>query len=274
MTTNGTVTASSFTGDGSGITGVSDSTKLAKAGDTMTGDLDLGGNDITNAGTVAASSYTGDGSGLSGIITRSSSVEDTSPAVAITQMGEGGGLYVGRYNVPGTDPMVGGDTNTQVPFMKFTYGGNPYFTVNYNGDVTTNGTVTASSFTGNGTLTLSKSNMGDAILANHTGASGNLLTLQSDSSNKFTISKTGKITIASTAIAGRESISAGAACQTVSSTDVSANSVILVTPITTDIAAGATLKVKSISAGVSFLVCTADESNVGASNAFSYLVIN
>lgn len=47
------VTASAFFGDGSGLTGVSDPSKVAKAGDAMTGDLQLGG--------AAASTYSAAG---------------------------------------------------------------------------------------------------------------------------------------------------------------------------------------------------------------------
>lgn len=63
---NGTVTATSFVGDGSGLT------NITVAGDdlgnhTATQALDMATFDITNAGTVTASAFVGDGSGLTGI---------------------------------------------------------------------------------------------------------------------------------------------------------------------------------------------------------------
>ncbi len=63
---NGTVTATAFVGDGSGLTGIT-----APGDDlgnhTATQTLDLNTNDITNGGTVTAAAFVGDGSGLTGI---------------------------------------------------------------------------------------------------------------------------------------------------------------------------------------------------------------
>ncbi|MBK8192237.1 MAG: hypothetical protein IPK76_03080 [Lewinellaceae bacterium] len=64
ISNGGTVTATTFAGDGSGLTDI--------AGDnlgnhTATQTLDLGGNDISNGGTVTATAFAGDGSALTGI---------------------------------------------------------------------------------------------------------------------------------------------------------------------------------------------------------------
>ncbi len=72
----GTVTASAFIGDGSGLTGVSatDNSRVLKTGDTMTGALVVQADfftagDITAAtGTITAAAFVGDGSGLTGIV--------------------------------------------------------------------------------------------------------------------------------------------------------------------------------------------------------------
>ena len=63
---SGTVTATAFVGDGSGLTGITAS------GDdlgnhTATQALNLNGNNLTNGGTVTATAFVGDGSGLTGI---------------------------------------------------------------------------------------------------------------------------------------------------------------------------------------------------------------
>ena len=60
----GTVTATAFVGDGSGLTGIS-SDNLGNHTATQT--LNLNSNDISNAGTVTATAFVGDGSGLTGI---------------------------------------------------------------------------------------------------------------------------------------------------------------------------------------------------------------
>ncbi|OGC19906.1 hypothetical protein A3J90_07600 [candidate division WOR-1 bacterium RIFOXYC2_FULL_37_10] len=64
--TTGTVTAAAFKGDGSQLTGITgtDSTKVLKAGDTMTGNLTL----------ESGKKYYGDGSALSNVVTGISSV--------------------------------------------------------------------------------------------------------------------------------------------------------------------------------------------------------
>lgn len=74
----GSVTASAFFGNGSGLTGVTatDTTKVAKAGDTMTGSLTLtnvaemltGANgSVVSAASVTASAFFGNGSALTGV---------------------------------------------------------------------------------------------------------------------------------------------------------------------------------------------------------------
>ncbi|MEM6347260.1 MAG: hypothetical protein AAF927_25445 [Bacteroidota bacterium] len=61
--TQGQITASSFVGDGSRLTGIGDD-----LGDhTATQDLNLAGNDLSNGGTLTATAFVGDGSGLTGI---------------------------------------------------------------------------------------------------------------------------------------------------------------------------------------------------------------
>ncbi|MCB0535681.1 MAG: hypothetical protein KDD14_25980, partial [Saprospiraceae bacterium] len=59
---NGTVTATAFVGDGSGLTGTGD----GLGNHTATQTLDLANNDITNGGTVTAAAFVGDGSSLTG----------------------------------------------------------------------------------------------------------------------------------------------------------------------------------------------------------------
>lgn len=63
---NGTVTATAFVGDGSGLTGIS-ATGDDLGNHTATQTLDLANNDITNGGTVTATAFVGDGSGLTNL---------------------------------------------------------------------------------------------------------------------------------------------------------------------------------------------------------------
>jgi len=89
----GIINADYLTGDGTGITEVchSDGTNCTtnmsieaeyilnpfwvnKSGDTMSGDLNMGGNDISNIDSVNANSFTGDGSGITNI--QADNVED------------------------------------------------------------------------------------------------------------------------------------------------------------------------------------------------------
>ena len=61
---NGTITATAFVGDGSGLTGISGDNL---GNHTATQALNLNSNNITNGGTVTATAFVGDGSGLTGI---------------------------------------------------------------------------------------------------------------------------------------------------------------------------------------------------------------
>lgn len=51
--------------------GLADSLYCKLTGCTMTGDIDMGGNNITNAGTITADYFVGDGSGLTGVASES-----------------------------------------------------------------------------------------------------------------------------------------------------------------------------------------------------------
>ncbi|MCB0530487.1 MAG: hypothetical protein KDC65_18540, partial [Saprospiraceae bacterium] len=71
---NGTVTATAFAGDGSGLTGINTddadadpANELQTLGQVLTQGNDAGGADMTNLGMVGATSFVGDGSGLTGI---------------------------------------------------------------------------------------------------------------------------------------------------------------------------------------------------------------
>ena len=76
INSTGVITATSFVGDGSNLTGLADpsvltvggSTKVeaVSTGATVTGSLDVAGN-ITATGNVTAQSFTGDGSNLTGV---------------------------------------------------------------------------------------------------------------------------------------------------------------------------------------------------------------
>jgi hypothetical protein len=74
----GSIMASSFSGDGSGLTGIdtddadADPTnEIQNIAEVLSEGSDAGGEDITNLGSVTASSFSGDGSGLTGIDTDS-----------------------------------------------------------------------------------------------------------------------------------------------------------------------------------------------------------
>jgi hypothetical protein len=143
---SGTVNATSFTGDGSALTGIN--TDLVD--DTtpqLGGDLDLNSSDITGTGnvnitgTVTATSYSGDGSSLTGINT--DLVDDTTPQL-------GGNLDLNSSNISGT------------------------------GNVNITGTVTATSFSGDGSSLTGIESLPDAISVDGS-ASANTLNIDASS---------------------------------------------------------------------------------------------
>ena len=142
----GTVTATSYAGDGSALTGIN--TDLVD--DTtpqLGGDLDLNSSDITGTGnvnitgTVTATSYSGDGSSLTGINT--DLVDDTTPQL-------GGNLDLNSSNITGT------------------------------GNVNITGTVTATSFSGDGSSLTGIESLPDAISVDGS-ASANTLNINASS---------------------------------------------------------------------------------------------
>ena len=121
---NGTVKATSFSGDGSALTGITAglSSVVQDTTPQLGGDLDLNGNDITGTGNInitgiiTATSFSGDGSGITGVAGTgglSNLVEDTTPQL-------GGNLDLNSNDITGT------------------------------GDVNITGIITATSFSGDG----------------------------------------------------------------------------------------------------------------------------
>lgn len=82
------VTASAFFGNGSGLTNVTgtDSTKVAKTGDTMTGTLTLTGatGSVVSAASVTASGFFGNGSGVTGVAKSGANSDITSMSALST----------------------------------------------------------------------------------------------------------------------------------------------------------------------------------------------
>ncbi len=112
----GTVNATAFTGNGSGLTGIdSDSSnELQNINQVLTQGNDAGGTDMVNLGTVSAISFTGDGSGLT-------DVDDQNLSEVLTQGNNAGGIgmvNLGNVGIGTTTPSgkleVDAGSNTQV----------------------------------------------------------------------------------------------------------------------------------------------------------------
>jgi hypothetical protein len=153
----GTVKATAFLGDGSALTGISDSTKVAKAGDTMTGTLSLPANGLVAgtdqlvladgkvgvgtmmpaekldvAGNVKAMAFLGDGSALTGI-SDSTKVAKAGDMMTGTLSLPANGLVAGTNQLVLADGKVG--VGTMSPATLFSVGTNSPFQVNPSGDL-------------------------------------------------------------------------------------------------------------------------------------------
>ncbi|MCB9088508.1 MAG: hypothetical protein H6628_09385 [Calditrichae bacterium] len=139
---NGTVTATAFVGDGSGLTGISGDNL---GNHTATQTLNLANNNVSNGGTVTANAFVGDGSGLTNLPgdnlgnhtatqmlnLANNNVSNGGTVTANAFVGDGSGLT----NLPGDN--LGNHTATQ--------------SLNLSGNNLINGgTVTASAFVGDG----------------------------------------------------------------------------------------------------------------------------
>jgi len=94
---NGTVTATSFSGDGSNLTNVSGDNL---GNHTATTDLNLSNHNISNANTITATSFSGDGSNLTNL--SASSLQDADNDTKI-QVEEGADEDVIRFDISGNE---------------------------------------------------------------------------------------------------------------------------------------------------------------------------
>lgn len=161
---SGTVTATSFTGDGSGLSGVVASGGVAKTGDTMSGALGIA------QGAATASLYvyqtgTTDEAGYFEIANAS----NNRPSVSSANNGSGAAYY-------GLNTGTGRSGNFEISNVS-----NPSDALNAGTDGAGNAIYAISS--GSGSL----------YSGNHSGASGSLLKLQSSGSDMFVVDKSGNV---------------------------------------------------------------------------------
>jgi len=127
----GTVTATAFVGDGSGLTGITGSGDNL-GNHTATQTLNLSGNNISNAGTVTATAFVGDGSGLTGITAPGDNLGSHTASQNLrlnnnylSGDGDGEGVFVnstGNVGIGNASPLVrlhAGDVVTDAGFTPF-----------------------------------------------------------------------------------------------------------------------------------------------------------
>lgn len=173
QTVNGTVAATAFSGDGSALTNVNAATAAVAA--TATNALALGGQPASSYATTGANTFTAtqtmpglqvngtitsqnnsSGNGVYGSTVGGSGVlgyADTGVGVEGSSANAAGVLGITASALPG---QAAGIFNNQASqnqsgnIVLGQYNGTTEFTVDAKGDVTANGTITGSSFTGNG----------------------------------------------------------------------------------------------------------------------------
>ena len=141
----GIASATKYYGDGSSLTGISstDSSKVAKTGDTMSGAL-IVNNNITATGTIAAASLSGNGAAITSIDANNISagtLSDTrysayADLTAETKIGTGAAQVSAGNHAHTAYVAKTGDTMSGA--------------LNVNNNITATGTVTANAFVGNG----------------------------------------------------------------------------------------------------------------------------
>ncbi|MFC1474986.1 beta strand repeat-containing protein, partial [bacterium] len=179
---SGNSTAAYFFGDGSNLTNVDDNTKVLKAGDTMTGDLTMGGNNILDAGTVQTNTIEdnddgwlmlNDSVGVNNNLVVSGTTNQLG-GVVITQGGATATLSL--YNTAGGDNLLYGDQTGGGDLIYLEVGGNRTFYVDNSGNIFASGAMVLDSYASATTYYGDGSNLTGINAADKVAKTGDVMT--------------------------------------------------------------------------------------------------